>query len=82
MAGEAAAEGGAGIETTVFLGERVSIESMPDPCAQASRRMGKLDCISMDALFRATCRVVRPVVGELGRRDELVIADHYYLSVD
>lgn len=72
-----AAEDETTVETLVFVGELVSIEPMPDPCEEEARRTGTLGCISMDALYRATYRVVMPVVGQSAGEVTMGIADHY-----
>ncbi len=64
--------------TRVFVAERISVEPIPDHCAAEAKRTGELSCISLDSLFRATYRVVQPVMG--GVADEEVqfrVADHY-----
>lgn len=63
--------------TVVFVGERQSIESVPDPCQAKAKATGVLDCISMDALYQAAYLVVRPLVGELaGEVLAFSVADH------
>jgi hypothetical protein len=65
------------VETVVFVGELISIETAPDPC-EARRQAGDLSCISMDELYRARYRVVQPVVGSVsGPELTFNIADHY-----
>lgn len=66
------------VENLVFVGELVSIEPMENPCDAERRRTGKPGCIFLDALYRATYRVVEPVVGELPSREvTFQVADHY-----
>ena len=71
-------DSGAVARTVVFVGERLSIGPMPDPCDEAFRKTGLLECISMDSLYRTTFRVVLPVVGEaMGEEMTFSVADHY-----
>lgn len=77
-AGNATPQEDARARTVVFVGERVAIAPRPDPCQEKAEATGVLDCISMDALYRATYRVVQPLVGEIaGEALEFSIADHY-----
>lgn len=65
-------------ETLVFVGELVSIESLPNPCDEARKRTGKLGCIFLDALYRARYRVVQPVIGTTQDTEvTFQVADHY-----
>ncbi|KAF1694568.1 hypothetical protein [Pseudoxanthomonas koreensis] len=64
--------------TVVFIGERLSIEPVPDPCQTKARETGGLECITMDSLYRARYRVVQPVVGDAGDGTlAFSVADHY-----
>ncbi|MDR6992894.1 hypothetical protein [Luteimonas sp. 3794] len=66
------------VDTAVFVGERISIRPMPDPCRAAASRTGELTCITMDELFKARYRVVQNIVGaEEGATLEFDVADHY-----
>jgi hypothetical protein len=66
------------VDTVVFVGERVSIEPMEDPCEAEAKRTGELRCIVMDELYRATYRVVLPVSGTTPAQEvTFEIADHY-----
>jgi hypothetical protein len=77
-AGEPVAEAADRPRTVVFVGERRSIESMPDPCQERAKAAGVLDCISMDALYGANYRVVQPLVGDVaGEVVAFSVADHY-----
>lgn len=77
-AADAVPQDDAPTRTVVFVGERVAIEPRPDPCQEKAKATGTLDCISMDALYRATYRVVQPLVGEVaGEALEFSISDHY-----
>ncbi|GAB3509739.1 hypothetical protein [Pseudoxanthomonas daejeonensis] len=74
----AAPESDVHARTVVFIGQKLSIEPLPDPCAEKAKQTGVLDCISMDSLYRATYRVVQPVVGEtVGEAMTFSVADHY-----
>jgi len=78
MLAAAAEEHEAGSATHVFIGERISIEPLPDPCTEEAERTGELTCISLDSLFRANYRVVQPVTGGVaGEVVEFSVADHY-----
>lgn len=65
-------------ETLVFVGELVSIESLPNPCDEERKRTGKRGCIFLDALYRARYRVVQPVIGTTQDTEVTFrVADHY-----
>ncbi len=71
---EARAE--APVDTFVFIGERVSVERMADPCAVEPDE--ELRCITMDELFTARYRIVQPIVGtHTADTIEFRVADHY-----
>ncbi|TDK31556.1 hypothetical protein [Luteimonas terrae] len=64
------------LDTFVFIGERVSVERMADPCAVEPGEA--LRCITMDELFTARYRIVQPIVGTpAGDTLEFRVADHY-----
>ncbi len=64
--------------TRVFVAERISVEPIPDHCAVEAKRTGELSCISLDSLFRATYRVVQPVIGGVADEEvQFTVADHY-----
>lgn len=65
------------VDTVVFVGERISIEPMADPCEVEAKQTGQVRCIAMDALYRATYRVVQPVVGQPGAEVTFELADHH-----
>lgn len=73
-----AADGQEAVETFVFVGERVSIEEAPDPCAETFRKTGELTCINMDSLYKTRYRVLQRIAGAYGGSDiEFMVADHY-----
>lgn len=77
-AAEAEAQDDRTVETVVFVGELISIDSVPDPCEAKRKETGELSCFSMDALYRARYRVVQPVVGSVPAPElTFNIADHY-----
>ncbi len=77
-AARGAEQTGQTVDTFVFVGELMSIEKLPDPCAQKRNETGELDCITMDALYRARYRVEQPVAGNYpGAEITFGIADHY-----
>lgn len=66
------------VDTAVFVGERISIRPMPDPCRAAASETGELTCITMDELFNARYRVVQSIAGaDEGETLEFGVADHY-----
>lgn|GEM_PF-1324301 len=78
VAAESEPDGKAPARTVVFVGERLSIESLPDPCEEEFKKTGVLDCVSMDSLYRVTYRVVQPVIGgTAGEEMRFSVADHY-----
>ena len=60
----------------VFVGEKLSIEPIPDPCEPEPGE--ERTCISFDSLWLARYRIVERVAGE-SRYDEVAfqVADHY-----
>lgn len=70
------ADDGTAYPLLVFVGEKLSIEPIPDPCEPEPGEA--LTCVSFDSLWLARYRIVERVAGE-SRYDEVAfqVADHY-----
>lgn len=66
------------VETVVFIGELISIDTAPDPCEAKRLETGELTCITMDSLYRARYKVAQPIVGSVSAPElTFDVADHY-----